>query len=134
MKLSFQKVLTASATAGITTIGIISFAEPASSQISPQPWESLGGEQNEISYSAGVRWFDFGAEIGGRGDGATGVDVLRFISLPVVSPYLGLGLYSDPGDDVAFSGGLQIRPPGDVFLGVGYHSVRGINGQLGIRF
>ncbi len=134
MNFAFKKLLMASATVGMTTMGVISLAKPASSQIIPQPWGSIGGAENEITYSAGVRWYGFGVEIGGRGDGATGVDVLRFLNLPVLSPYLGVGLYSDPGDDLAVSGGVQIRPPGDVFLGVGYHSVRGVNGQLGIRF
>lgn len=134
MNLFVQKLFVASATIGITTIGAVSFAKPASSQIVPRPWGSIGAKDSDVSYAVGVRWFDFGAELGGRGDGAAGVDVLRFVDLPVFSPYLGIGFYSDPGDDVAVSGGVQIRPPSDVFFGVGYHSVRGINGQLGIRF
>jgi hypothetical protein len=81
-----------------------------------------------------VRWFNFGAEFGGREDGATGVDVLTFVSFPLLSPYIGVGFYSDAEDDIAISGGLQVRPPGNVFLGVGYHSLRGVNGQLGIKF
>ena len=134
MHFPFQKLFAASASIGVATIGTIGFAEPASSQLFPQPWGSIGAKDSEVSYSVGVRWFDFGAEFGGRGDGSTGVDVLRFVDLPLLSPYLGIGLYSDPGDDVAVSGGVQIRPPSDIFLGVGYHSIRGINGQVGIRF
>jgi len=41
---------------------------------------------------------------------------------------------SDAEADIAVSGGLQVHPPGNVFVGVGYHSLRGVNGQLGIKF
>ena len=74
-----------------------------------------------------------GLELGKGEDGATGVDVLKFIRVPVVSPYVGLGLYSaDKG--VAFSGGVQVGATDSVFVGVGYNTIRGINGQVGVRF
>ncbi|AFZ51798.1 hypothetical protein [Dactylococcopsis salina] len=122
------------ATLTLATMGVISFPQAAASQLTPQGWGAVGVEDSDVSYSLGVRWFDFGVELGGREDGATGVDVLKFVSFPLLSPYVGVGLYSDAEDDVAISGGLQVRPPGNVFVGVGYHSVRGVNGQLGIKF
>lgn len=119
---------------GSTALGVVAFPQEAASQIVPQPWASIGGKDGDVSYSVGARWINFGAELGGRADGAVGVDALTFVRLPVVSPYIGLGLYADAEDDIAFSGGVQFRPPGEVFIGVGYHSIRGVNGQLGIRF
>lgn len=129
-----RNALTVTTTLGLATIGVLCSPKPAASQLTPQGWGSVGVEDSEISYSVGVRWFDWGVELGGQEDGATGVDVLKFISLPLLSPYIGLGFYSETEEDVALSGGLQVRPPGNVFLGVGYHSVRGVNGQLGIKF
>lgn len=74
-----------------------------------------------------------GVELGTGSDGATGVDVLKFIRVPLVSPYIGLGLYSaDKG--IAVSGGVQVGATDNVFVGVGYNTVRGINGQVGVRF
>lgn len=105
----------------------------AHAQIVPQPWVSVGSQDGDVTYSVGARALNLGAELGFGPDGSTGVDVLKFISLPVISPYVGLGYYSaDKG--VAFSGGVQVGATKNVFLGVGYNSVRGINGQLGIRF
>lgn len=129
-----KNLLTLATILGTATLGIVAFPQEATSQVKPQPWVSVGGEDGEVSYSVGARWLNFGAELGGRGDGAVGVDALTFIALPIVSPYIGLGLYADAEDDIAFSGGVQVRPPGDVFIGVGYHSIRGVNGQLGIKF
>ncbi|ARV57765.1 hypothetical protein BZZ01_03155 [Nostocales cyanobacterium HT-58-2] len=107
--------------------------QSAHAQIIPQPWVSVGSQEGDITYSVGARALNLGAELGFGPDGATGVDVLKFISLPVVSPYVGLGYYSaDKG--VAFSGGVQVGASDNVFVGVGYNSVRGINGQLGVRF
>ncbi|MFB6276891.1 MAG: hypothetical protein ABEI32_12205 [Halothece sp.] len=134
MNLSLKNYLTLTGVLGIATLGAISCPKPAASQIKPQPWGSVGVEDSEISYSIGVRWFDFGVELGGRENGATGVDVLKFVSFPVLSPYIGVGFYSDAEADIAVAGGLQVHPPGDVFFGVGYHSLRGVNGQLGIKF
>lgn len=105
---------------------------PASAQLVPEPWVTVGSKDNSLSYGVGVKFFDFGAEIGTKSGGVTGVDVLKFISFPFVSPYAGLGLYGDKG--VAYSGGVQFTPPGNTFFGVGYHSIRGINGQVGIKF
>jgi hypothetical protein len=107
--------------------------KPATSQILPEVWGSLGFKDDDLSYGAGVKWIGFGVEIGTGTQGATGGDVLGFIPLPFVSPYVGLGIYS--GDDtIAYSGGVHISPPGHFFFGAGYHSIRGINGQLGIKF
>jgi hypothetical protein len=106
---------------------------PAASQFVPEVWGSIGSKDSDLSYGAGVKWVGFGLEIGTGEDGATGGDFLGFLSLPFVSPYGGIGIYS--GDDsVAFSGGIHISPPGHFFFGAGYHSIRGINGQLGIKF
>ena len=101
-------------------------------QALPEIWGTVGTQDDDISYGAGVKWAGFGAEVGTGKDGATGGDFLAFISLPVVSPYVGVGLYS--GDDTfAYSGGLHIYPGSRFFLGGGYHSVRGINGKLGFK-
>jgi opacity protein-like surface antigen len=51
----------------------------------------------------------------------------------VVSPYVGLGYYSED-KGLAVSGGVQVSATDNVFVGAGYNSVRGFNGQLGIRF
>ena len=103
---------------------------PASAQLIPEVWATVGAKDGGVSYGAGVKIFDIGAEIGNN-KGKTGVDLLKFISLPAVSPYVGLGIY---GSDVAYSGGVQFSPPGNTFFGVGYHSIRGINGQVGFKF
>jgi hypothetical protein len=69
-------------------------------------------------------------------DDSTGVDGLVFINLPFVrqvSPYVGLGLYSED-QGIAVSGGVQLHPTCHLMLDVGYNSVRGINGQVGVRF
>ncbi len=108
-------------------------ANSAQAQLLPEPWVTVGTKDSSISYSAGVRIFDLGAEIGTAPQGATGVDVLKFFSLPVVSPYVGVGLYSGK-ESIAYSGGVQVAPPGNIFYGVGYHSLRGVNGQIGVRF
>lgn len=116
----------------VSVLGL-SVAESATAQLLPQPWVTLGTRDSTITYGAGVRLFDLGAEIGTGPQGATGVDILKFISLPLVSPYVGLGLYSGK-EGVAYSGGVQVSPPGNLFYGVGYHSIRGINGQIGLQF
>lgn len=119
----------------ITSLGILGlFApNPVAAQLIPQPWVSVGSQDDDITYAVGARAFDLGVELGVGADGATGVDVLKFISLPVISPYVGLGYYSED-KGVAFSGGVQVGATDHVFVGAGYNSVRGINGQLGIRF
>jgi hypothetical protein len=115
------------------TAATLSIATPASAQFLPQPWVTVGSKDSAITYSVGARFLDFGAEIGTGPNGATGVDALKFISLPLVSPYVGLGLYSGK-EAIAYSGGVQLAPPGNVTYGIGYHSIRGINGQVGVRF
>jgi hypothetical protein len=105
---------------------------PATAQLIPEPWVTVGSKDSSLSYGVGVRFFDLGAEIGTGANGVTGVDALKFFSFPFVAPYAGLGLYGDKG--VAYSGGVQFTPAGNMFYGVGYHSIRGINGQLGIKF
>ena len=120
------------ASLGIAAGTAIAVPQPAQAQLKPQPWVSVGSKSGDTSFSVGARFLDFGLELGTI-EGATGVDVKRFIDLPAVSPYLGLGLYS-ADEGVALSGGVQFRPPGSLFLGVGYHSVRGANGQIGIKF
>jgi hypothetical protein len=104
---------------------------PATAQLIPEPWVTVGSKDSAVTYSAGVRFFDLGAEIGTGPKGVTGFDALKFFSLPFVVPYAGVGYY-DKG--LAYSGGVQFTPPGNMFYGVGYHSIRGINGQLGIKF
>ncbi len=104
---------------------------PVSAQLVPEPWVTVGSKDSTVSYGVGVKIFDLGAEITNSG-GTTGVDVLKFFGFPLVSPYAGLGIYGDKG--VAYSGGVQFTPPGNTFFGVGYHSIRGINGQVGIKF
>ncbi|MBF2066984.1 MAG: hypothetical protein IGS39_21595 [Calothrix sp. C42_A2020_038] len=119
----------------IASVSFLTLFSPlrASAQLIPQPWVSVGGNDGDVTYSVGARALDLGAELGFGPDGATGVDVLKFLSLPYISPYVGLGYYSqDKG--VAVSGGLQMRATNNVFVGAGYNSVRGFNGQLGIRF
>jgi hypothetical protein len=105
----------------------------AQAQLLPEPWVSIGTRDSAVTYSAGVKLFDLGAEFGTGPQGATGVDVLKFISVPFVSPYVGLGYYSGK-ESIAYSGGVKFYPPGNMFYGAGYHSIRGINGQIGVRF
>ncbi len=105
----------------------------ASAQFLPQPWVSVGGKDGEVTYAVGARAFDFGVEVGRGPDGAVGADVLKFLSLPVISPYVGVGWYSED-KGVAVSGGVQVSATDNVFIGGGYNSVRGFNGQLGIKF
>ncbi|MFB2771591.1 hypothetical protein ACE1AT_20220 [Pelatocladus sp. BLCC-F211] len=119
----------------ITSVGFLMLLSPqqAHAQLIPQPWVSVGGKDGEVTYSVGARALNWGAELGIGPDSATGVDVLKFISLPVVSPYVGLGYYSED-KGLAVSGGVQVGAGDNLFLGAGYNSVRGINGQLGIKF
>lgn len=126
-----MKKLTAAllASASIFTVA----PSPASAQIVPQPWVSVGGNDGDVTFSVGARAFGLGVELGRGPDGASGVDVLKFLSLPVISPYVGLGLYSED-QGVAVSGGVQVNAASNLVVGVGYNSVRGVNGQVGIRF
>ena len=120
----------------------------------------LGGI-NESDYSSSdisdypapfTGFFDLGKQ---KVDSAIGIDVLGFYNASKqLSFYGGLGLYFQEyrriaQDDVtlllyteaeeteaeaAFSGGIQFFPSNAVLLGIGYHSIRGINGQIGMRF
>ncbi|HIK03725.1 MAG TPA: hypothetical protein IGS40_03265 [Trichormus sp. M33_DOE_039] len=119
----------------ITSIGCLAlFApRPVTAQIIPQPWVSVGAKDGDTTYAVGARALDLGVELGTGEDGATGVDVLKFLSLPVISPYVGVGYYSED-KGVALSGGVQVKASDRIFVGAGYNSVRGVNGQLGIRF
>lgn len=119
----------------ITALSLLVVSTPnrANGQLVPQPWVSVGAKDGDVTYSVGARAFNLGIELGSGPDGATGVDVLKFISVPVISPYVGVGLYSaDRG--FAYSGGVQVGASDNLTLGVGYNSVRGVNGQVGIRF
>ena len=119
----------------ITSLTLLVLFAPsqANGQLIPQPWVSVGVENSDATFSVGARALGVGVELGFSPDGASGVDVLKFINLPVISPYVGIGLYSDD-EGVALSGGVQVGASDNVFLGVGYNSVRGVNGQLGVRF
>ena len=119
----------------VVAVSLVALLAPSrvNSQLIPQPWVSVGVNDSEATFSVGARAINWGVELGKGEDGATGVDVLKFIRVPVVSPYVGLGLYSaDKG--VAFSGGVQVGATDNVFVGVGYNTIRGINGQVGVRF
>ncbi|MEA5506430.1 hypothetical protein VB735_25635 [Halotia wernerae UHCC 0503] len=119
----------------MTSLGSVAIFTPnqASAQLIPQPWVSVGAKDGDVTYAVGARALNLGVEVGTGADGATGVDVLKFLSLPVISPYVGLGYYSED-KGVAVSGGVQVSATDNVFVGAGYNSVRGFNGQLGIKF
>lgn len=88
-------------------------------------------------------------------DSTVGFDVLGFYNpTSQLSLFGGLGLYfqeyiriarsnvsgllyteaKDTEAEAAFSGGVQFFPTGSLMLGIGYHSIRGLNGQIGMRF
>lgn len=119
---------------GLMTVGAITVSSPASAQFLPQAWGAVGYADEDITFAVGGKWISYGVEVGLGEDEVVGVDVLRFLTSPGVSPYVGVGLYS--GNDVfAYSGGVHYTPRNaNIFVGAGYHSIRGINGQLGIRF
>lgn len=105
-------------------------------QLIPQPWVSVGSSEDEVTFSVGARALNLGVELGRGPDNSTGVDALAFVNIPFVnqvSPYVGLGYYSED-EGVALSGGVQINPTQNLILGAGYNSVRGVNGQVGLRF
>lgn len=109
------------------------FPSQASAQFLPRPWVSVGEKDGEVTYAVGVRALGFGVELGKGPDDAVGGDVLKFISLPIISPYVGVGWYSED-KGVAYSGGVHVGATDNLFLGAGYNSVRGVNGQIGIKF
>jgi hypothetical protein len=126
----------------LASLSLVVVSHPVQSQIVPQPWVSVGTKDGDFTYGAGARAIGWGLEVGVGEDGATGVDVLKFINLPVntsnaglppISPYLGLGYYSNDAG-LSYSGGVQVGATDNLNIGVGYNSVRGINAQLGIRF
>lgn len=126
---NLSAIVVSAFSAACLTIGT---ATPASSQILPEVWGSVGTQDDDISYAGGVKWSGFALEVGTGKEGATGGDFLAFFPFPVVSPYIGVGAYS--GDDFfAYSGGLHFSA-GRVIIGGGYHSIRGINGKLGFKF
>lgn len=120
----------------ISSLPLLALFAPtqAHAQLIPQPWVSVGVQDSDVTYAVGAKFIGLGVELGTGRDGATGVDVLKFINLPVVAPYVGVGLYS--GDEsIAYSGGVQVGSGAEnIFFGVGYNSVRGINGQVGLKF
>jgi hypothetical protein len=117
---------------GAIAATILMSASSASAQLIPEPWVMVGTKESSITYGAGVKFMDFGATIGVGPNGATGVDALKFISFPFVSPYVGIGSYGSRG--VSYSTGVQFFPPGNTFFGAEYHSIRGISGQVGFKF
>ncbi|AFY32729.1 hypothetical protein [Calothrix sp. PCC 7507] len=119
----------------ITSLSLLALLVPsqASAQLIPQPWVSVGGKDGDTTYAVGAKALDLGVEVGSGPKGSTGVDVLKFISLPVISPYVGIGYYSED-KGVAVSGGVQVGATDNIFVGAGYNSVRGFNGQFGIKF
>ncbi|PSB01478.1 hypothetical protein [Merismopedia glauca] len=126
----------------IAALSVVLISHPANSQIVPQPWVSVGTQGGDLTYGLGARAIGWGVELGTGEDGATGVDVLKFIDLPVntsnvglppISPYVGLGYYSNDAG-LSYSGGVQVGATKNVTVGVGYNSVRGINAQVGIKF
>jgi len=119
----------------IASLALVALFTPiqASAQLIPQPWVSVGGKDGDVTYAVGARALNLGVEVGSGPNGSTGVDVLKFINLPVISPYVGVGYYSED-KGVAVSGGVQVGATDHVFVGAGYNSVRGFNGQLGIKF
>lgn len=111
-------------------------AAPAAAQLVPQPWVSVGAQSDDVTLSAGIRALNLGLEVGKGPADSVGVDVMTFFNVPLapgqLSPYVGVGYYSDD-EGVAVSGGVQVNPSERLVLGVGYHSIRGVNGQIGFR-
>ena len=130
----FRKATKPAMMTGMVTVCLATIcATPASSQILPEVWGTVGSVDDLVSYGAGVRFAGTGLEIGTGEEGATGGDFLTFVSLPVVSPYIGVGYYS--GDEtIAYSGGIHISAGKFLMIGGGYHSIRGVNGKLGFKF
>ncbi len=120
-------------------LSLVFLAPSARAQLLPQPWVSVGVQESEPTFSVGVRGLGVGVELGLTNDSAVGIDVMKFLSPPLISQisgYVGVGLYNDPNSsdrDFAYSAGVQIFPDGNFFFGAGYHNIRGINGQLGIK-
>lgn len=124
-----------------TLLGLsaVFLAPSASAQLLPQPWVSVGVQDSEPTFSVGVRGLGLGLELGLTEESAVGIDVMKFLSPPLIgtiSGYVGVGIYNNPdasGQDFAYSAGVQILPDGNFFFGAGYHNLRGINGQIGFK-
>ncbi|MBO0348497.1 hypothetical protein J0895_05125 [Phormidium pseudopriestleyi FRX01] len=130
-----KNTLLCSALLGLSAVFL---APSAQAQLLPQPWVSVGVQDSEPTFSVGVRGLGLGVELGLTNESAVGIDVMKFISPPLIgqiSGYVGVGLYNDPnsGQDFAYSAGVQILPNGNFFFGAGYHNLRGINGQIGFK-
>ncbi|NRB07967.1 MAG: hypothetical protein HRU34_12720 [Richelia sp.] len=121
--------------AAIASVGLLFLSMPqhAEAQIVPIAWFSVGAHEGDVTYAVGARALGLGAELGVGPDNAVGVDLLKFLRLPVLSLYSGIGYYTRQ-KGIALSGGVQFSARDNVFVGVGYNSVRGVNGQLGIKF
>ena len=119
----------------IASVGLFFLWAPqrADAQVVPRPWISVGSQEGDVTYAVGAKILGLGAELGAGPDGSVGVDLLKFLNLPVISPYVGVGYYTED-KGVALSGGVQVSATDNVFLGVGYNSIRGVNGQLGVKF
>ena len=119
----------------VTSLSLFTLLAPGAvrAQIVPRPWVSVGSQEGDVTFSVGARAVGLGVEVGRGPDESTGVDVLKFINLPVIAPYLGVGYYSED-KGFAYSGGVQLNSSDNIFLGAGYNSVRGINGQIGFKF
>lgn len=80
-----------------TSLGFLVLFNPSqtSAQIIPQPWVSVGGKDGDVTYAVGAKALSVGFEVGTGEDGATGADILKFLKLPVISPYVGVGYYSE---------------------------------------
>ncbi|MGD1872101.1 MAG: hypothetical protein ACFB02_03520 [Mastigocoleus sp.] len=102
-------------------------------KVIPRPWVSVGSQEGDVTFSVGAKIMNFGLELGKGPDSSVGVDVLQFINLPIVEPYVGVGYYTDD-KGFAYSGGVQVNASKNVFVGAGYNSIRGINGQIGVQF
>ncbi|MCJ8280663.1 MAG: hypothetical protein MJK14_12375, partial [Rivularia sp. ALOHA_DT_140] len=81
----------------VASLGLLALFAPqrADAQIvpipKPQPWVSVGAKDGDVTYAVGARFMGYGAELGVGEDGAVGVDLLQFLPLHAVSPYIGVG-------------------------------------------
>ena len=119
----------------IASLSLFTLVTPsaAKAQIVPRPWVSVGSQEGDVTFSVGARALGVGVELGRGPDESTGVDVLKFLNLPFVAPYVGVGYYSED-KGFAYSGGVQLNGSDNIFIGAGYNSVRGVNGQIGVKF
>ena len=131
--LNFSQTKFARLVATTATCLTLGLAAPASAQLLPEVWGTIGTQDDDTSYAVGAKWSGLAVEVGVGEEGATGGDFLTFFPFPVVSPYVGIGLYS--GDDTfAYSAGAHFSAGRRLIIGAGYHSIRGINGKLGFKF